>query len=95
MSFRRFSVFPVVFFASFVLLAGTSSVAVADHCKGKHKNDPGCGDDGGGSGIIFSVAVVGDPDALPGSQSLSTELHGTNSGQFREQPRHDGYFSAP
>ena len=40
-----------------------TSAAVADHCRGQHRNDPGCSsDDGGGSAseVLYQVAVVDD-----------------------------------
>ncbi len=53
--------FSTAIVAAGLALAGAPNAALADHCKGKHKNDPGCGGGGGGGGVIFSVAVVGDP----------------------------------
>ena len=57
--------------AAGLVLAGAPGTALADHCKGKHKNDAGCdagGNDGGGSGEI-SVRVTLDDD--PGDTLLS------------------------
>jgi len=54
----------IIFLVAFVLLVPTG--AEAEHCKGKHKNDPGCGDGGGGSSdvavpliTIFDCPVIG------------------------------------
>ena len=51
-SFRKLSILIVAFVLA---LAGTSNVAVANHCKGEHKDDPGCSDDGGGGGYSSEV----------------------------------------
>ena len=53
-------------FAIFVLLVGWAvTPAQAEHCKGKHKTDPGCDGGGGGGGgtipvTVFIVDAVGD-----------------------------------
>jgi len=52
------------------LAISAPGVALADHCKGKHRNDPGCGggggDDGGGtSGLVYDVSPTVDVNMPP------------------------------
>lgn len=84
-------------FLGFVLVM-PESIALADHCKGQHKNDPGCdsGGGGGGSGVIFSVAFVGDPGASQGSNlylpSCTAQTNTSSGNSFATTaifPRHD------
>jgi hypothetical protein len=97
MSDRFFRLVPFMIFAFVVGLVGAPNVALADHCKGNHKNDPGCdgGGGGGGSGIIFSVSFVGDPLA-PGSNlflpSCTAQTPASSGNSFATTaifPRHD------
>jgi hypothetical protein len=81
--------------AAGLALAAAPNAALAGHCKGKHKNDPGC-DGGGGGGVIFSVAVVGDPDApaganryLPSCTATTPESTGNSITTVAFFPRHD------
>lgn len=81
-------------------LAGAPGTGFASHCKGKHKDDPGCSDGGGGGGgsgggVVFSVAVVGDPDAPDGnylylpSCTAQTPSSGGKLDATAIFPRHD------
>jgi hypothetical protein len=97
MSDSSFRIIPILIVAFVFALAGAPNVAVADHCKGKHKNDPSCdsGGGGGGSGIIFSVSFVGDPLA-PGSNlflpSCTAQTPASSGNSFATTaifPRHD------
>ncbi len=52
-------------------LAGAPNVALADHCKGKHKNDAGCDGGGNGDGASGEISVRVTLDDLPGDTLLS------------------------
>ena len=59
--------------AAGLALAGAPNVALADHCKGKHKTDPGCssGGDGDITGVqLFGQDIVGN-DGIAHESNLS------------------------
>lgn len=98
MSSKLTNLFPSAVVAAGLALSAPGAV-LADHCKGQHKNDPDCdggGAGGGGGTVIFSVAVVGDPDALFGENLWVPSCTAqSNSGTVNKPattaifPRHD------
>jgi len=51
----------VVYLCTVLMVALPESAMAQQQCKGKQKNDPGCGGSGGdASGPIYDVAVIGD-----------------------------------
>jgi hypothetical protein len=97
MTDKLFRVISFLIVAAGLVLAGASGTAQAGHCKGKHKNDPGCGGDDGGSsnGVVFSVwfdtdsAASGEDTYLPNCAAQTPASSGNSFATTAIFPRHD------